>query len=34
MSFYRSDTVNNYRVVLPRENAWAIMNELGTPPLN
>lgn len=30
MSFYRSDPVNFYRLVIPRESAWDIMNRLGT----
>lgn len=29
MSFYRSDTVNHYKLILPRESAWDIMNKLG-----
>ena len=29
MSFYRSDDVSFYRLVIPRENAWDIMNKLG-----
>ena len=30
MSFYRSDTVNHYKFILPRESAWEIMNKFGT----
>ena len=30
MTFYRSDTVNHYKLIIPRENSWAILNELGT----
>ena len=30
MSFYRSDTVAHYTLVIPRESAWDIMNKLGT----
>jgi V-type H+-transporting ATPase subunit a len=30
MSFYRSDTVNQYKFILPRESAWEIMNVLGS----
>lgn len=30
MSFYRSDDVSFFKLVLPRENAWDIMNKLGT----
>jgi hypothetical protein len=29
MSFYRSDEVSFFRLVIPRENAWNIMNRLG-----
>lgn len=29
MSFFRSDTINYYKLVLPRESAWEIMNRLG-----
>ena len=34
MSFYRSDTVNHYKLILPRESAWEIMNKFGTSLLN
>ena len=30
MSFYRSDTINYFKFILPRESAWEIMNTLGT----
>ena len=33
MSFYRSDTINYFKFILPRESAWEIMNTLGTRPL-
>jgi hypothetical protein len=33
-SFYRSDDVNHYNFVLPRESAWEIMNKLGNFLLN
>ena len=29
-SFYRSEDVNHYKFVLPRESEWEIMNKLGT----
>jgi len=29
MTFYRSDPINYYKLVLPRESAWEIMNKLG-----
>lgn len=29
MSFYRSDPINHFKMVLPRESAWEIMNQLG-----
>lgn len=29
MSFYRSDEVAFFKLVLPRESAWDIMNRLG-----
>ena len=29
MSFYRSDSVNHFNLVIPRENAWDIMNKIG-----
>ena len=29
MSFYRSDDVSYFRLVIPRESAWDIMNRLG-----
>ena len=29
MSFYRSDETSFFKLVIPRENAWDIMNELG-----
>ena len=29
MSLYRSDDVSYYRLVIPRESAWDIMNRLG-----
>ena len=29
-SFYRSDTVGHYNLIIPRENAWDVMNKLGT----
>lgn len=32
MSFFRSEAVNYYKLVLPRESAWEIMNRLGTTP--
>lgn len=28
-SFYRSDSVSHYNLVIPRESAWDIMNKLG-----
>lgn len=31
MSFYRSDEVKHYKLILPRESAWEIMDKLGTP---
>lgn len=33
MSFYRSDSINYYKLVLPRESAWEIMNSLGSSDL-
>lgn len=30
MSFYRSDPVGHYKLIIPREDAWNIMNMLGT----
>lgn len=33
MSFFRSDSINHYNLVIPRESAWDIMNKLGTPIL-
>ena len=30
MSFFRSDDVSYFRLVIPRESAWDIMNRLGT----
>lgn len=34
MSFYRSDTINHYNLVIPRESAWDIMNKLGEYVVN
>jgi hypothetical protein len=31
MSFYRSESVKHYKLILPRENAEEIMQVLGTP---
>jgi hypothetical protein len=33
MSFWRSNTVNCYQLILPRENAHRIVEQLGTSPL-
>lgn len=30
-SFFRSDSISHYNLILPRESAWDIMNKLGTP---
>jgi hypothetical protein len=30
MSFFRSQPIDHYKLILPRENAWQIMNMLGT----
>jgi hypothetical protein len=29
MSFFRSDPVGHYKLVIPRESAWHIMSMLG-----
>lgn len=34
MSFYRSDTIGHYTLVIPRESAWDIMNKLGNENAN
>lgn len=32
-SFYRSDSISHYNLVIPKESAWDVMNKLGTPPI-
>lgn len=34
MSFYRSDQMECYRLVMPRESAWETINTLGRIGLN
>lgn len=29
MSFFRSETMAYYQLVIPRESAWEVFNELG-----
>lgn len=29
MNFYRSQTMHHYKLIIPRESAWNVMNELA-----
>ena len=29
MSFFRSETMSYYEIIIPRESAWEVFNELG-----
>lgn len=29
MSFFRSETMSYYQLIIPRESAWYVLNELG-----